>query len=579
MISEAFRRRASSHPDRTAVRGWDAELSYRGLAERADRLAVRLWQAGVRPGSVVAVQHRRSAATVAGLLAILRVGAAYLALDSRDPTVRRHAILADAGATVVLAAPESATDLPTGCVVVDIEDHAAAGQEPAEPPIVPVTAEHPAYIAYTSGSSGAPKGVCVPHRAVTRLVLDNQSIPIRENDVFLHYAPIAFDASTWEIWGPLLNGGSVVVPADDLTPGRLRETAASEGVTVMWLTSGLFQQVVDAGLTGLSGLRLFLAGGDVLSVPHVNRALAELPDTTVINGYGPTENTTFTCYHAMTRPVTSPTVPIGRPFTGTTAYVLGPRLEPVPAGTVGELYSGGLGVAHGYLGAPALTASRFVPDPFAAPGARMYRTGDLVRQRPDGDLEFVERADRQVKIRGFRIELVEVESAVAALPDVLAAAVVAQRGPSGDRRLAAFVVGKQSSVDVRKRLVDVLPEYAIPAYVSIVDRLPLTTNGKVDRTDLAKRVPTTRPEMRSAYRAPDTAPERAIVQLWTDLLGIDGIGADDDFFELGGNSLISVRILDELRGSTGVELTPLAFYYDPTPAGLAGALTAESGQR
>jgi amino acid adenylation domain-containing protein len=576
MISELFRRRASAHPDRVAIRGWDGELSYGALAERADRVAAGLWRAGVRPGMVVGVHHRRSAATVACLLGILRIGAAYLALDHRDPTARLRAILCDAGVTVVLSSEDRAADLGIERVVHLDE---VAGK-PGEPPAVRIPAEQTAYVAYTSGSTGPPKGVCVPHRAVARLVLDNEVLPILERDVFLHFAPVAFDASTLEIWGSLLGGGRLVVPPDDLLPAELCATVARERVTVLWLTSGLFQQVVDtAGLAELAGLRLLLAGGDVLSVPHVNKALAALPGTTLVNGYGPTENTTFTCCHPVSEPIAGDTVPIGRPITGTTVRVLDVRLTPVAPGDVGELYCGGRGLAHGYLGAPAFTAGRFVPDPFAGqPGARMYRTGDLVRVRPDGLLDFVGRADRQVKIRGFRVELAEVESAVAALPDVRVAAVVAHRDPTGNQRIAAFVVGQVSAVDLRKRLADVLPDYAIPAFVSAVGQLPLTPNGKVDRAALAELVPTSRPDLSAAYRAPRTPLEAAVVQLWTDLLGIDGIGADDDFFELGGHSLIGVRILAELHRGTGVELTPLTFYLDPTPAGLARAV-ADAGNR
>ncbi|MGH3758757.1 amino acid adenylation domain-containing protein [Actinophytocola sp.] len=570
-----FRRRAVLHPDRAAIRGWDAELSYGALLERSDRLATRLWEAGVRPGTVVGVHHRRSAATVVALLGILRVGAAYLALDHRDPTARRQAILRDAGVRTVVSVGDAATDLQAGTVVRLDEDVTGT----ATPLPVRVRGEHVAYVAYTSGSTGPPKGVCVPHRAVTRLVVDNEALPIGEQDVFLHYAPVAFDASTLEIWGPLLNGGHLVVPPDDLTPARLCSTVAGERVTVLWLTSGLFHQVAAGDLAGLNGVRLLLAGGDVLSVEHVNRVVAAVPDTTVTNGYGPTENTTFTCCHPVSDPVTGDSVPIGRPVGGTSVHVLDSRLNPVAPGETGELYCGGQGVAHGYLGAAGLTAARFVPDPFAGrPGERMYRTGDLVRELPDGVLEFVGRIDDQVKIRGFRVEITEVEAAIAALPEVRAAAVVAQRDPSGNRRLAAFVVTQLSVMDIRKFLADVLPEYAIPAIVSTVGQLPLNTNGKVDRAALAAQIPTDRPELSTTYRAPETPLETVVVQVWTDLLGMDGIGADDDFFELGGHSLLGVRILTELCASTGVELTPLAFYLDPTPAGLARTL-AESGAR
>jgi amino acid adenylation domain-containing protein len=569
MIYDIFRQQVAKRPDAVAV----GELTYRELARRAERLAGRLWDAGVRPGDVVGVHLPRSASVVVALLAVLRLGAAYLALDHRDPAVRRATILADAAVRTVVTVPEWAAALPEGSDAVCAEEESTT-----DPPATVVAREQVAYVAYTSGSTGRPKGVRVPHRAVARLVLDADYLRIGPDDVFLHYAPTAFDAATLEIWGPLLNGARLVVPPPDLPTTGLGPLVRAEGVTVLWLTAGLFHQVVDAGLDDLRGLRHLLAGGDALSVPHVNRALAALPGTVLVNGYGPTENTTFTCCHRVTEPVRGSTVPIGTPISGTTAHVLDTRLRPVAPGATGQLYTGGLGVAHGYLADPALTAARFVADPFGPPGTRMYCTGDVVRRLPDGVLDFVGRADRQVKIRGFRVEPAEVESAIAALPDVTAAAVVVQQGPSGDRRLAAFVVGPVSSLEIRQQLAAVLPEYAIPAFIASRDTLPLTTNGKVDRRELERLVTQERPVLTSDHRPPATTAEKVVTQLWTDLLGIDGIGADDDFFELGGHSLLGVRILGDLRQEYGIELSPLTFYLDPTPAGLARALAEHGGE-
>jgi amino acid adenylation domain-containing protein len=569
MIYDAFRRQVAKRPDAVAVH----DLTYRELAVRADRLAGRLWEAGVRPGDVVGVYLPRSTSVVIALLAVLRLGAAYLALDHRDPAERRRTILTDAATRTVLTTPEWAAALPH-----DQDRLFVADESTSDPPAVAVPPEQVAYVAYTSGSTGRPKGVRVPHRAVARLVLDADYLRIGPDDVFLQYAPVAFDASTLEIWGPLLNGARLVVPPHDLPPTSLGAVVRQEGVTVLWLTAGLFHEMVDAGLADLGGLRYLLAGGDALSVPHVNRALAALPDTVLVNGYGPTENTTFTCCHHIIEPVHGTTVPIGTPIAGSTAYVLDHRLRPVGPGQTGELYTGGRGVAHGYLGDPALTAGRFVSDPSGPAGARMYRTGDVVRRQTDGVLDFVGRADRQVKIRGFRVETAEVESAIAALPGVTAAAVVVQHGPAGDRRLAAFVVGGTSSLEIRLRLADVLPEYAVPAFIALRDGLPLTPNGKVDRPELESLVTQARPVLTSDHRPPGTAVERAVAQQWTDLLGIDGIGADDDFFELGGHSLLGVRILGDLRRRYGVELSPLTFYLDPTPAGLARALVEQGAK-
>ncbi|MER7419917.1 non-ribosomal peptide synthetase [Micromonospora peucetia] len=573
MIDELFRQIAPLHSARTAVRAWDGELTYHELHRRVDRLAHRLQQAGTAPGAVVGVHLPRSAAAVVGLLAILRSGAAYVALDDRYPPERRDAILRDAAVDLVLTTPPGLPDLPTGCRALTVPD--ALDDGPAAPFAVRAGPDHLAYLAYTSGSTGRPKGVCVPHRAVVRLVVGNGFLPVRDDDVFVQYAPLAFDASTLEVWGPLLNGACLVIPPPgDLSPEEICAYVAAQRVTVLWLTAGLFHRAVEAGLDNLRGLRHLLAGGDVLSVPHVNRAVAALPDTVLINGYGPTENTTFSTCHRMTSVVTGSTVPIGQPIHGSTAYVLDDRLGPVDDGQVGELYVGGTGIAHGYLGDPALTATRFVADPFAAtPGSRMYRSGDLVR-RTGEQLEFVGRRDRQVKIRGFRVEPAEVEAVAVGAPGVTDVAVVVQDDARGSRRLAAFFTGTASVLELRRRLSEVLPSYAVPARVTRLDALPLTANGKVDRTNLAGRESHSRPEVSADHRKPATELGLSITQLWEDLMGLDGLGADDDFFELGGHSLLGVQILAELRQAHGVEVSPLSFYLDPTPAGLARSVRA-----
>ncbi|MEV7096282.1 non-ribosomal peptide synthetase [Amycolatopsis sp. NPDC051045] len=559
-------------PERVAIRGDGDELTYAGLDARSDRLAGALRAAGVRPGDVVGVEASRAVATVVGLLAVLKAGAGYLALDSRYPLRHREILLRDASVDIVLVPDDRAVVLPDGVRALRSDtDHPRTGFTASD-----VGGEEMAYLAYTSGSTGEPKGVCVPHRAVCRLVVDTDFVSIGESDVFLQYAPVAFDASTLEIWGPLLNGALLVLaPAGDLSATELTKFARQHEVTVLWLTAGLFHQVVDAGLDDLGGLRYLVAGGDVLSPAHVRRATAALPETTVVNGYGPTENTTFTCCHRVCEPVDGP-VPVGTPIRGTGAHVLGEDLTPVPDGTIGELYATGAGLAHGYWGKPSLTAERFLPDTVTGrPGQRMYRTGDLALRRPDGVVEYHGRADQQVKIRGFRIEPGEVEAAVADLPGVAGAVVVAEAAPAG-KRLVAWVVAEPgtrlSTLDMRRRLADVLPEFALPSRIRLTDELPLTANGKVDRAALANEASPDRPELSAPYRAPGSELEQAVATLWTDHLGVAGIGADDDFFELGGHSLAGVRIIGELAGRFGVEISPVDFYLDPTPAGLAGTI-------
>jgi amino acid adenylation domain-containing protein len=576
-IATVFEARVRAFPERVALRDRSGTYTYAGLDAAANRLAHYLRHLGVTTGDVVGVSAGRCAETVLMLLAVVKAGAAYLALDERMPGGRRAAILTDASAAIVLTGrghPVDAGGLPVRVVAIDRVRHLVE-EQPSIPPDVALGPEHLAYVAYTSGSTGVPKGVLVPHRGVLRLVIDNDFIDVRADDIFLHFAPVAFDASTLEIWGALLNGATLAVaPPGDVSLHGLLDFVRAERVSVMWLTAGLFHRAVDVGLPELPDVRYLISGGDVLLPAQVARAARALKTTRIVNGYGPTENTTFTACHTILVVAEDRTVPIGRAIRGTEIYLLDERLQPVPHGEVGELYAAGSGLAHGYLNSPGWTAARFVANPFAAgSGERMYRTGDLARRRPDGTFEFIGRRDSQVKVQGFRVELGEVEVALTQLPGVVEAAVVAQRLCSGDRRLTAYVVVSASTtltgVEIRRQLRVVLPEYAVPAVVRLVDRLPMTASGKVDRAALAIRAVQDRPDLYTAYRPAESPVERAVVELWADQLGIVGIGVDDDFFELGGHSLLAVSVIGSLRADHGVEVSPLDFYENPTPAGLA----------
>ncbi|MEA2563438.1 MAG: hypothetical protein QOH06_4942 [Acidobacteriota bacterium] len=523
-IPELFAEQAALRPDAIAVEQGDERMTYRELQERAESVARRL---RLKPEQPVAVLAERSLDLIVNLLGILRAGGAYLPLDPTHPPERREWMVEDAAATML-----------------------TLEETEADPPHVPP--DSLAYVMYTSGSMGTPKGVAVTHRNVVRLV---RGADYAEMDhAWLQYAPVAFDASTLEIWGPLLNGGRLV-----LFPGRIgslteiAQVIEDHGVTSAWLTAGLFHEMVDGLLDGLRPLRQLLAGGDVVSPDHARRVLAAHPGLALINGYGPTEGTTFTCCHRITQ--AGETVPIGRPIANARVYVLDERLDPMPVGAWGELYASGDGLARGYLGRPDLTAERFVPDPFGH--GRLYRTGDRVRWRADGTLEFQGRLDSQLKIRGFRIEPGEVEAALLACPGVSRGAVAVI-----DKSLAAFWVGEAQADDLRARLRERLPEPMVPSLWMAVPDLPLTPNGKVDRRALAALAATTvRP---AKERVPPGTPlEEDLVEAWAEVLERDPgeIGIHDNFFDLGGHSLLATRLVSLLHSRHGIEV-PIHLVFD-----------------
>ncbi|MEO7260445.1 MAG: non-ribosomal peptide synthetase [Jatrophihabitantaceae bacterium] len=573
-ITAAFGRVVAAKPLAVAVRCDGRSLTYAKLDQRANQLAHHLIHRGVAAEEPVAVVNDHSETLVISLLAILKAGGCYLGVDTRQPSERIAAMLSAAGTRLVLTGSHRPAVAGLETVDVSALDLSA---EPDTDPAVPSSPAQLAYLAYTSGSTGAPKAAMIPHAAVLRLVSQANFLTVHADDVFVQLAPLAFDASTLEIWAPLLNGATLVVaPAPVSSISDIDELVRRERVSVLWLTAGLFHQYANAGMAGLRGLRCLIAGGDVLAAPSVNRALAELPAVELVNGYGPTENTTFTCCYLIAGSQDE-RVPIGFPVSGTSVQLLDEDLRPVPDGEVGELCAGGLGLARGYLGRPGPTAERFVPDPFAAVGGgRLYRTGDLARYRADGALEFLGRLDDQLKIRGFRVETGEVETALRELAEVTDAAVVAQQARSG-RRLVGFAVlaepGSVSAMVLRRALHGLLPDYAVPSMVVLLDELPLTPNGKVDRAALVARHGRSRPTaLSSEHRPPETETEQEVTDIWELLLDMTGIGVDDDFFELGGHSLIAVGITTELSAVSGIHLQPRHFYENPTISELAGLL-------
>jgi amino acid adenylation domain-containing protein len=588
-IGVLFDEIASRHATRLALEVDDLRMDYRTLHQRVEALSIRLVALGVKPGDPVGLCFDRSFGLVISMLAVLRCGGCFVPLDPSYPVKRLEFMLEDTRVAVLLTQRHLQDRLPahTARVVLPEEDQgpetvAAAGARVSMPV---VTAQHPAYIMYTSGSTGTPKGVVVPHRAIVRLVREQNFLPFGPDLTFLQISNLSFDASTLEIWGALLNGGRLVLQSQPRpTLQEIVQTIRKHGVTTVWFTSGLFNLMVDQHLDDLRGLQHILAGGDVLSVPHVRRAWKALGPGVLINGYGPTENTTFTCCHPVVEEIQPGTsVPIGRPVHHTTVYVLDPSGQPVPVGRKGELYTGGDGVALGYWRREDLTRERFLPDPFRpAEGARMYRTGDLVRWLPNGTLEFIGRADRQVKERGFRVELGEIESALDELPSVKERVVEVRQG-SGDKQLVGYLVPVDARdhsdpesregwiARVRAHLRDRLPAHMLPTAFVVLDALPLTPNGKLDRQALPAPGSQAGPGP-ARYVAPRDDLERGLTALWEKLLGRERISIHDDFFDLGGHSMIAIRLLAQVEPLFGRSLPMETLFEAPTIARLAGVL-------
>ncbi|HEX4498729.1 MAG TPA: amino acid adenylation domain-containing protein [Thermoanaerobaculia bacterium] len=584
-LPELFAQAAGRAPDAVALVQGDATMTYGELRDRVLRLAEPLRALGVAPDVRVAVALPRSFDLIAALLAILEAGGAYVPVDASHPGERIAGLLRDSGAAVLVTTGSLRERLPDLEIpVFDLDDERREGQQGLQEQAGRAWPESLAYVMYTSGSTGAPKGVAVTHRNVARLVLGTGYARFGPDEVFLQLAPVSFDASTLEIWGPLLYGGRLVLAPDGpVSLAGLGALLRRHRVTTLWLTAGLFHQMVDEELEELAGLRQLLAGGDVLSPAHVRRTLERLPGLVVINGYGPTEGTTFSACHRLEGPgldepgaATAP-VPIGRPIANTTARVLDASMRPAPIGTAGDLYVGGDGLARGYLDRPDLTAERFVPDPSTA-GGRLYRTGDRARWLKSGVLEFLGRSDQQLKIAGWRIEPAEIEAALAAHPQVRAVAVAAltATGGAAGKRLAAWVAVRPPApapAALRTWLRERLPEPMVPSLWSILDHLPLTANGKVDRRALPTPVPAA-----GGSAAPATDAERTLAGIWGALLGRDRVGAGDEFFALGGNSLLALQAVSRIRDAFGIELPVEVLFAAPTPAALAARLaTMEAG--
>ena len=587
-IPGLFSEVAAERPEAVAVSFGDRVLSYGELERRANRLAQHLRGLGVGPEVPVGLCLERGLDLIVAVLAILKAGGAYVPLDPDYPAARLGYMLSDASAPLLVtesALVDRVPDYGGRVVCLDLaRDEIAQASETS--PEVALGARGLAYIIYTSGSSGRPKGTRIEHRSVVRLVKGTNYVELGPEEVILQFAPISFDASTFEIWGALLNGAKLAVMAPGVPSLEELASALEERrVSTLWLTAALFHQMVDSQLAALLGVRQVLAGGESLSVAHVGKMLGVLPaGHRLINGYGPTENTTFTACHVMTgESGVGRSVPIGRPISNTRVYVLDRRRRPVPVGVAGELYIGGDGLARDYLNQPELTAEKFITDPFSdEPGARLYRTGDRVRYRADGTLEFLGRLDDQLKLRGFRIEPGEIETLLVRHPLVEEACVQLREDTPGDKRLVAYVVAAGGAALDIAALRDVLrgelPAYMVPAAFVPLDQLPLTEVGKLDRAALP--APDERQDLRrAAFAAPETAVQRVLSGQWQELLGLDRVGLHDDFFDLGGHSLIATQAISRLRAELETDVTLTELFQHPTVARLAELIENRSWTR
>ncbi|MER6175999.1 amino acid adenylation domain-containing protein [Streptosporangium sp. NPDC001681] len=571
-VHELFAERARAVPGEPAVVSEGESLGYAELDERADRLARHLASLGVTVESRVAVLQARTADALVSMLAVLKAGGAYVPLHPSYPPDRLRWILRDTAAVAVLT--DRATVSKTGGLgarVLVVDGDTALDGPPLPSPAAVADPDRLAYVMYTSGSTGVPKGVAVTHRNIVSLAMDRRWRSGGHERVLFH-SPHAFDAATYEMWVPLLAGGRVVVAQGELDARSLRRLVTGHGVTGMFLTTALFNLFAEELPECFAGLREVWTGGEAASPAAMLRVMEHCPATEVHNGYGPTETTTFVICREMTPELAGAgTAPIGRPMDNTRAYVLGRDLAPVPPGAPGELYLAGSGLARGYLGRPALTAERFVADPFDA-GGRLYRTGDRVRWSADGDIEFLGRTDDQVKIRGFRIETGEVEAALRARPDVAEAVVVAREEAPGRRYLVGYVVpvagcARPSPADLARSLAERLPAYTVPSAFVSLDRLPLNANGKVDRRALPE--PESGGAVRAAYAAPRTPTEEALGRIWAEVLAVERVGIHDNFFDLGGDSITSLRVTSRVRRAFDVEISPRELFTAPTVGALA----------
>ncbi|NBM14277.1 amino acid adenylation domain-containing protein [Streptomyces sp. GC420] len=574
-VPELFARQVQRAPDAVALVSGDSALSYRELDERSSRLAEALRRRGVGPGTVVAVAMPRSVNLAVALLGAAKAGGAYLPVDPAFPPERIRSVVSDAAVRFLLAEAATAEVLAAGLDVPSIPfdgiwSDTAGDNDGAR---VPLHLDSLLAVMYGSGLAGAATGVAVTHRNMQRCVMDRQWREGGRSTVLWH-SPHTSDALALELWVPLLNGGRVVVaPPGELDIDTLTELRAVHEISTLWLPVGLFSAIAAQHPESFTGLREVWTGGDRVSAAAVRRVREACPELTIVSGHGPTETTVFAVVHRLAADDPADHAgAVGRPADNTALYVLGPGLAPVPVGVAGELYVAGPGVARGLPGRPGPTAERFVPCPFGPVGGLMYRTGDRVRWGTGGRLEYVGRAGTQAEIRGVAVEPAEIEEVLSEHPGLAQSVVVARKDGSGQKRLVAYVVpvggrdrGAGPAVqELRRFAAERLPEFMVPSIFVVLERLPVTAGGRVDRASLPEPAFDDR-----RHRAPRNPTERVLAEAFADVLELDRVGIDEDFFELGGNSLRAIRLVGLIRAELNLEVSIRTLFAARTIAGLS----------
>jgi len=590
-IVELFEKQVAKTPQAVAVVFEDEQLTYTELNERSNQLAHYLRGKRVKAETLVPICMERSIEMIVGILGILKAGGAYVPIDPTYPKERIRFMLEDTVGELVISSKESRSKLPAlenmEVILID-KQWPLISRQPADNLPNPAKPHHLAYVMYTSGSTGTPKGVMVTHGNVVSLVRGVEYVSLSRKDVLLSTGSSSFDASTFEYWGMLLNGGQLIICTENrlLDSELLKEEIESRRVNKMWFTSSWFNQLVDSDITVFEGLDTILVGGEKLSQQHITKLRTTYPSVTIINGYGPTENTTFSLTYRIHQMEVHGPIPIGRPLSNRCAYILDAQQQPVPVGVPGEIHLGGAGLSRGYLNREALTQEKFIKHPFSSEaGARLYKTGDLGRWLPDGTIEYIGRMDEQVKVRGYRIELGEIESVIQQSGLVNQSVVLARPDQQGSKRLIAYVVVQKAPGGTRKLngisrtrfdkeallsyLRTRLPDYMVPSLLVEMDSLPLTANGKVNKKALPD--PEASDLLSTQYVAPRSETEQRLAGIWQQLLRIQRIGINDNFFELGGDSIKTLHVVHRAK-RLGYALQPKDLFTYPTIKKLATAI-------